>query len=357
MDFSVTEASTAGFRVMGRRPISTLVWVLVWTVLGIGAIGLLFLWSWPQLSETAKAFQSADTDPRALAATMVRFELSVFQALWPGTLWLILLSVVLQAAIFRAVIEPGRSAFAYLRVGGDELRLLLLTVIYFVLSMVYFSALGLACALLIAAEQQLVQPWAGLLVFVTVASAICLTFHIAVRLVLASPMTFANKRLQVFDSWRVTRGRFWPIVGVFVLAMVFVIGIGIAIGVIRNALIAGVMSGFIQDMIQHPNEPQRIFARLAAFVNSQNFGPTLAGVVVLQGIGSMLSRVILAGALAETYRVLSTPPSPEPREGSVYVPITPAPPAGGLQADEHAHADPHAAADGSAHSESHSDGG
>ena len=355
MEFSVTEASTAGFRVMGRRPISTLVWVLVWTVLGFGAIGLLVFWSWPQLSEAAKAFQSGDAQPQALAAAAIRFELGVVQAVWPGMLWLFLLSVVLQAAIFRAVIEPRRRGFAYLRLGGDELRLLLLMVIYFVLSMVFFTVLGIACALLIGAEQQLDQPWAGLLGFLTVVGAVCLTFYVAVRLSLVSPMTFANKRLQLFESWRVTRGRFWSIVGVFVLAMIFVIGISIAVGVIRNALIAGVMSDFVQDMIQHPNEPQRLFAHLAAYLNSQNFGPTLAGVVVLQGIGSMLSRVVLAGALAETYRVLSTPQPPEPREGNVYVPAPPAPPVVGLQADEHGHADPHATLEGSAHGDSASE--
>jgi hypothetical protein len=59
---------------------------------------------------------------------------------------------------------------------------------------------------------------------------------IGVRLSLATPMSFAEHRISIRESWGLTRGRFWPLFGMIVLAVIFYIIIWALILIIYAAL-------------------------------------------------------------------------------------------------------------------------
>ena len=360
MEFSVTEASLAGFKLIGRRPVSALVWALAWILLGYGGLAALLYLSGAQLADALKVLPQAGGDPKALGLAALQFELSVVRVVWPWGLWAWIVSIVLHAAVYRAVIEPRRRGFAYLRIGGDELRLGLLAVIYFVLVIVFWVVVGLACAAAIAASGQLAQPARGLAIAAVVIAAICVSFVVLVRLMLAGPMTFARKRLQIFDSWRVTRGRFWALLGMLLLVVIFALAIGFAVSLIRNAVMIGPMSDMMREAVMHPGEPGRMLNRIIAALNPQTLSPMIAAFVVVQGLADTLLRVIVTAPFAESYRVLTTPPAPPAPlyEPAPVVPSAPAEAAAPIAAvvadhdsdhDAHGHADPHAPADEAGH--------
>jgi uncharacterized membrane protein len=64
-----------------------------------------------------------------------------------------------------------------------------------------------------------------------------LTIWVGVRLSLATPMTFASHRFAVRDAWGASRGKFWPLFGMIVLAVIFYVMVWLLISVIGMALI------------------------------------------------------------------------------------------------------------------------
>ena len=362
MDFSVTEASLAGFRVVGRRPLSALVWALVWMVFAYGGLALLFMYAAPSFQAALSGVPHPGDDPKHAMMAVFQLEMTLVRLIWPFALLMWLVAVVLQAAVFRAVIEPRKRGFAYLRLGGDELRLAVLSIVLVILWIIYCVALSLAGGAAIAASAHLEQPWRGLAVAAVVIVAICLTITILVRLSLAAPMTFARKRLQIFDSWGVTSGRFWALVGVILMIAILAIAISIGLGLIRNALLLGTMQQMVRDMMEHPGDPGPVLSRIFQMLDPRNLTPMMAAALVVQGLGGTLLRVVVAAPFAETYRVLtSTPETPAAPTGGALV-LDPEPDGHGHAAtvahdahghDDHGHADPHAHADDHAHDDSH----
>jgi hypothetical protein len=72
--------------------------------------------------------------------------------------------------------------------------------------------------------------------------AICGFVYVGVRFSLATPMTFATGRINLFGSWTMTRGRFWPLLGTYVLALALSLVVG-ALTFVIAALIVGIIGG------------------------------------------------------------------------------------------------------------------
>ena len=78
---------------------------------------------------------------------------------------------------------------------------------------------------------------------------------LAVRLSLASPMTFETKRIDLRGAWRLTQGRFWPLLGTYFIAFalsIVVVVLTFAIAVAAVAVAGGGMgalgAAFQSDM-------------------------------------------------------------------------------------------------------------
>jgi glucan phosphoethanolaminetransferase (alkaline phosphatase superfamily) len=65
---------------------------------------------------------------------------------------------------------------------------------------------------------------------------------VAVRLSLSGPATFAERHIRVFESWILTRGVFWRLLGAYVLSLALVIVV-MLLALVIYAAIAAVMLG------------------------------------------------------------------------------------------------------------------
>jgi hypothetical protein len=309
MALEVTEAALEGFRVVGRRPVSFLIWAVAWVCLGYGALGLLLWQAMPQLTQLQGVIPPVVMDPHAAVAAVLGFELALARIVSPWIFWVWLLSIVLLAAIYRAVLEPRKSGFAYLRLGADELRLAGLEVIYAVMTFVYVCVIAAICTAVFIGARQLQQPWQAFLDAVVVLAAVVFSIYLRVRLLFASPMTFARKRLQIFDSWGLTRGRAWSIVGLCLLVFVFILAVAFVLGVIRNALMLGqmqsLMQGFMPRMGNAPVAPRPEFGRVLQALAQAVTSPLGITAIIIQGLGDAFLRVVAAAPFAEAYRQLS----------------------------------------------------
>lgn len=225
MAFSATDAAFEGFRLVRRNPLALVAWTLLYAVLTLTAIfslssmiGPLEAWS-----VQAEAMEGVDAPSLDQVMTLV----AGFGAIMAQIIWLLPISLVvgamLGAAVTRGVLKPSGDPFGYLRLGMDELRVLVVT---FVLGMVMtfgavlaFVALGVLIGVAKAAGGGGAAAIAGVAGCLAI---IGLFIWLSVRLSLAVPITVAEKRFAFFDSFGVTKGRFWPLLGMAIIAIVMV---------------------------------------------------------------------------------------------------------------------------------------
>ena len=93
------------------------------------------------------------------------------------------------------------------------------------------AAFGLA-ALAGFAEAAFLAVGAAFTAFAGAAVAIAVLVWLALRLSMAAPMTFADNQFRLFESWALTKGQGWRLLGVALLVVVFVIGVEILIGAV-----------------------------------------------------------------------------------------------------------------------------
>ena len=156
---------------------------------------------------------------------------------------------MLQAAIIRSVLEPNNRRFAYLRLGKEELQLLVVSLITWaaalVCTVIPSGVLVLGSALLTGAAQAWFAFLGGLAV-------IGFSLWVAVRLSLLGPHAFSHHHIDIRAAWVQTHGQFLRLLGMFVMTMLLsvlvpLLGAFIA-SQIGKALTAGVnlgASGFL----------------------------------------------------------------------------------------------------------------
>ena len=205
-----------------------------------------------------------------------------------GSVGALCIEVCIVAALFRLLLRDDAPGFFYLRVGSDEGRLLLLWIsLAGILAVAGFLIVGLAALSARAAG------WGPAVVGVLGAAFGAWLFT---RLSLSEPITVAERRFGLVASWRMSRGRFWPLFGMCairlgLLAMVLVLGW------LALYLLMAAGSGFrdfgvlsLSNKDAFTERPLRFLAQLAAEVA---FAPVWL--------------VIAQAPLAAAYKALSAP--------------------------------------------------
>lgn len=236
--FSVTEAATAGFGVIGRKPLAVVGWALALAVGMVIPAILAFLALGPQFQQfvqMALTQKEGAPDPEFMRQMMQAQSgmTAVNLLFW---LWSSFIKGVFCAAVFRAVLTPNQSSWAYLRIGSRELWLTLLLLVEQVLMMIVVFVVALVIAVLAAVAgvsggENGAMAAVGT-AFAGAAVAAVVLVWVALRLSMAAPMTFVDNQFRLFESWALTKGQGWRLLGVALLVVVFVIGVEILVAAV-----------------------------------------------------------------------------------------------------------------------------
>ena len=294
MAFSATDAAFEGFRLTRRAPLA-IVW---WGVAYVLFIGIFFALAWGPMSTFVSAMEAIEgqssPNPDDFMPAMGAY-FSVIALAAPAAL---LFSAVLNAAVARAVIHPEQKAFGYLRLGGDELRVLAVSI---VLGIVFF----IACLVPFVVGAGLIGVGAqggnggavagGVLVILATGLGI---LALAVKLSLAIPITVAEKRIAIFDSWKMTKGKFWPMVGMTLIAFVLSVVVSLLGSVIMMPITLAFGAG--------TNGLERAMS-LGLDEALRTMAPFLVVYVVINAILAALQLAILYAPFAAAYLGIKGP--------------------------------------------------
>lgn len=192
-DFAFGPAVVAGVDLLRRRPLATLAVVLLGVPAGFAGRVTTVL--------SSHFMVPAITQPGLV---------SVINTATTGVNLLVsLLAISVMAA---AVSRGGR-----IRMGGDELRLFVLSLIVFLPLLIVLAAVAIASA--ITSIGRLAGAWEDGVMFTAMGLGVVVAFALTSRLSLAGPMTVRDGRMRFMASWRLTRQRPWKIFGVFLVTV------------------------------------------------------------------------------------------------------------------------------------------
>lgn len=223
MSFNATESAFEGFRLARRAPLAILAWaaayVIFFAVFFAVAGGSLI----NVVSLAEQLEQSAEPSMEQVTTILRAYGTLMFLVLPLSMLF----SAVLSTGVARAVIRPQEGRFGYLRLGRNELRILLAMLAVGLLMLgVTVGGMGVASVLGgLAAEMN--TPLLNLPAVLVGLATVGVSIWLAVRLSLVVPISFAEEKIALKESWVMSKGRFWPLLGMAVLAGVMSMLVGL----------------------------------------------------------------------------------------------------------------------------------
>ncbi|MDG2529396.1 hypothetical protein [Caulobacter endophyticus] len=298
--FSATDAAISGFGLVREHPKAVGVWVLISTIVSaVVALITVGLFG-PQLEAFANLSQnSASPDP----AETLRLMSGLAPAMFCSLIYSIAFYSVLMAAIYRATLRPADSRQAYLRFGADELRQAGVSILLVLLFFAAYLGIVLLLAILIGVLSAISKPLGGLAAVLLVPAGLGALLYFAVRLSLANVLTFAKGKIDIFGSMALTKGRFWPMFGAYLVATILAVVVYLLLFLIVT-LLGGALSGFNMETLSDLMQSQT--TSLESLMT-----PTGILSLAVGGLIAVLTSVTIYTPSAMIYREIGADPTTE----------------------------------------------
>lgn len=291
---SLSDTAFEGVRLIARKPLAVLIWAAV-IFLALAIPITLFLGTLaPAFTDLMRhSMEGSQPSPE----DMMKFQLRWMAANGPIMLCSLVTRAVLMSAVFRAVLRPEDSRFAYLRLGKAELLtgLVYLCITILVLMLLFAGMIvlaGLTVASAIASKAAAI----GVALVLGVV-LIVLLIWVILRLILALPMTFAEGRFRMFEAWQLSRGHALQLFFIGLLAFAIVLVIEMVVGGVIGFTAIGVIAS-------HASAAGGAFHRPAAEWIGQLAPWLVLGGAILALFGAAAMAIMYA-PLAAAYRLLS----------------------------------------------------
>lgn len=252
--FSIGQALAAGFRLPVKHPLAVLVWSVLPMLLSAAILALM----WPMF----QAFPLVPgSDPQA-------FEAQVAASVGPLSSVANLLSLVQMAlglviwtAAIRATLRIGRpDKWFFMRVGMDELRVVVMMVAIFIgLYILFFIVMLLGVG--IGAALYAIGPAAMVIgVFVMVVVGLIGFLAIWSRVCLLAPASVVLGEFAFVEAWRMGKGQTLRLMALNLAVWVIYMLVYAVVGAIVAAILIG---GFFASGAVWPGEPKTLGEVLA----------------------------------------------------------------------------------------------
>lgn len=277
-----------GFRLVRERPGAMLIWTLIQLAATIGT-------SFWMAALVQNLFDAAMVGEASLESLQSSF---LLQSLLVGIVSTVV-SMVLYAAVHRAIIQPTEGGPGWLKLGMDEVRYFLLLVLCALIFGVAVVIMSVFLALFIPVAGPAGSPLMQILI---IAVAFVVISYFGTKLSLCFPLTLKEETFAVGAGWRLSNGRFWTLFGAYFIIFLILLAVGIASSLVTEPeyLTASLRYGF-----GSPEADQAsllLFQRIAAGAID---APIVIG-WVLTALQGAIGAAFLGGAAATAVQELTS---------------------------------------------------
>lgn len=289
-----TDFAFKGIDIIKTNPMAVLVWGAVSTGFSVLMSVLMVIIAGPQLA----ALQNIDESQGAEALMQFGAMGPVFMIAAIGGL---LTTAIVQSAIFRSQFEPDAQGLAFLRFGGDEVRQVIAIVLWFLAFILFYFLFLLALMLFMAIMGfigSLSSILGGILMVLVSITGLVTFFFILSRWSLAMVQSYAEKKINILGSFKLTKGHGWTLLGGYILLFLVVLVMLIVFYVVIFGLVMAIgLSGDFMTTFQQMAQPD--MSSVSGLFTPMFIIQTLLGVAV-SGVFSTLAY----GATVAAYRTL-----------------------------------------------------
>lgn len=280
MSFSPTQTALEGFRLTRREPKALIAWALVYFV----SIAISLALSHRILAVLMQQLTALSSGAAMDEAAMMQLFPLYGQILAINLPITLVATALVHTAIIRAVTDPQQSQYGYLRLGGDEVRMLVTKVLE-VLIQGAAMFVGMGVIAMVSALAAMVHIALSVLAVLLVIPLVAGLVWLTLKLVLAAPATYAEKKIGIARSFQLTKGRLGPLLGTGLLALLLSLLVSFLGSLVFTPL--SLMTGGIENLLVATS------------------GPALAGLFVWCVVNAVLTSAqvsIVYAPFASVYR-------------------------------------------------------
>ena len=245
--FDIMEALAEPFRQAGRRPLATIVWGLVGLLPSVGGLALLF-----HVFGGDMFIDDPDFESGADMATFFQFQ--SWSLLVNLLEWLV--SIVVIVAVTRATFAgPRKDGAFFMRVGADEFRVLIASLVIAIVAVLALIVLALICVGIGALIWQLPDLPRALGLVVLGIAAFLLILLASGRAYLILPACVWHHSLAFEQGWKLGRRQSWKLVGLLIMLLIVTIVMTLVImvvGLILLLIIGAILGGWDMPAMDDP---------------------------------------------------------------------------------------------------------
>lgn len=212
------------------------VWMLVWgaALIILPTLPVIPLFGW-LIANAAELGNDPDAINEAMGLNLLSNLASVIQ---------IALGVFIYGAVVRYIVGIQRTGqFAGLRAGMDELWVLVCMIIYYIgmlVALMAIIAVASIIGLIVSLASGVTGVGVGIGILVGLAGIVPVVWA-GVRLSLLIPASVEKNTLAFSQAWNASKGRFWPLLGTWVIIMLISIVLTVILTTIIGVVGLGVM--------------------------------------------------------------------------------------------------------------------
>lgn len=212
---------------------------------------------------------------------------------------------IIEAAFYRRVFKGENIAYPW-RIGTDEVRVMFSQLIFglvvFGILAIFYVIIGMLSVQMVKSGIDGQEPSGGvmamfgLMILIGFFVLLPLVIFLSIRLSPIAALSFVREKITFKETWQVTKGRFWPVFGSFVIVAILAYILNYVVQTILSLMMFANMGTIMSEFENMKNpEPDMVMNKILDIITQPSFLIMVLVFVFLMSAIQMVVRLMYSG--------------------------------------------------------------